>query len=68
MSTINLAAPHSGAAALYWAPIWPMFEYQGRRRHVWVQYVVSSGLAPMRGVSLGTPVFSSPQELTLQKF
>ena len=43
--------------------MWPGFKSR-RRRHMWVEFVVGSLLAP-RGFSPGTPVFPSPQKPTL---
>ena len=40
--------------------MWPGFDSR-TRRHMWVEFVVGSLLAP-RGFSAGTPVFSSPQK------
>ena len=43
-------------------PMWPGFNSRSRR-HMWVEFVVGSLLAP-RGFSPGTPVFPSPQKPT----
>ena len=43
-------------------PVWPRFDSR-TRRHMWVEFVVGSLLAP-RGFSPGTPVFTSPQKPT----
>ena len=43
-------------------PVWPGFD-SWTRRHMWVEFVVGSLLAP-RGFSLGTPVFPSPPKPT----
>ena len=43
-------------------PMWPGFKSR-RPRHMWVEFVVGSPLAP-RGFSPGTPVFPSPQKPT----
>ena len=44
-------------------PMWPEFDSRSRR-HLCVEFVVGSFLAP-RGFSPGTPVFPSPQKPTL---
>ena len=44
-------------------PTWPGFDSRSRR-HMWVEFVVGSLLAP-RGFSSGTPVFPFPQIPTL---
>ena len=43
-------------------PMWPGFDSR-TRRHMWVEFVVGSLLAP-RGFSPGSPVFPSPQKPT----
>ena len=40
--------------------LWPGFDSRSRR-HMWVEFVIGSFLAP-RGFSPGTPVFPSPQK------
>ena len=45
-----------------WPPKWPGFDFQ-TRRHMWVEFVVGSLLAP-RSISPGTPDFPSPQKPT----
>ena len=47
-------------------PMWPGFNSRSRR-HMWVEFVVGSLLAP-RGFSPGTPVFPSPQKNQHSKF
>ena len=43
-------------------PMWPGFD-SGTRRHMWVEFVVSSRPCS-EGFSPGTPVFLAPQNLT----
>ena len=54
---------HSGENARL-PPVWPGFDSR-TWRHMWVEFVVGSLLAP-RGRSLSTPVFPSPQKATFR--
>ena len=50
---------HSGESTRL-PPMWPGVDSRSRR-HMWVEFVVGSLLAP-RGFSPGSPVFPSPQK------